>query len=125
MNNRVIITVLLFTILSSVVAGATQKQPPKKPAPALSAKAQDHYRMTCQPCHGVEGKGALPGTDLTTGTWKHGSSLQAVAKTISEGVPGTAMLPARDRFTTAEILELSTLVRSFDKAASRKPPAKK
>ena len=81
--------------------------------------------MTCQPCHGPEGKGVLPGTDLTTGKWKHGSTVPAIAKTISEGIPGTAMLPAKDRFTKAEILELAKLARSFNKSPRRKPTVKK
>ena len=89
-----------------------------------AVRRRENYRIACVPCHGPEGKGVLPGTDLTSGQWKHGSTLQAIAKTISEGVPGTAMLPAKDRFTKEEILELARLVRSFEKT-SRKPPAKK
>ena len=81
--------------------------------------------MICQPCHGPDGKGVLPGTDLTSGKWKHGSTVTAIAKTISEGIPGTAMLPAKDRFSEAEILELAKLARSFNKPPRRKPPVKK
>jgi len=109
----------------SAVAGDRQK-PPAKAKSAAAAKALENYRMTCQVCHGPAGKGMLPGSDLTIGTWKHGSTIPAIAKTISEGVPGTAMLPAKDRFTKAEILELAKLARSFDKkAAARKPAVKK
>ena len=130
------ITVLLVCSMLTAVAIAQQKQPPgqkqppkqgseRKPSPAV-AKALEQYAFTCQPCHGPDGKGVLPDTDLTSGKWKHGSTLAAIAKTISEGVPGTVMLPAKDRFSKAEILELAKLARSFDKTQSgKKPPVKK
>jgi hypothetical protein len=46
--------------------------------------------------------------------WKHGTSTQQIAKTITDGVAGTAMLPNKDKFTKEEILALARLVRSFD-----------
>jgi mono/diheme cytochrome c family protein len=135
MTRQTGITVLLVSSMFAAVAAAqekppAQKQPPKQPSEArkssAAAKALEQYSFTCQPCHGPDGKGVLPGTDLTSGKWKHGSTLAAIAKTISEGVPGTAMLPAKDRFSKAEILELARLTRSFDKTRSgRKPPVKK
>lgn len=114
-------------VAGNAVSGTArvQQKPPPKATPAAAVKAQDNYRMTCQPCHGPAGKGVLPGTDLTSGTWKHGSTVPAIAKVIADGVPGTAMLPAKDRFTKAEILELAKLARSFDKTPRRKPPVKK
>ena len=94
------------------------------PAVPCRRKAEQ-YSFTYQPCHGPEGKGVLPGTDLTSGKWKHGSTLAAIAKTISEGVSGTAMVPAKDRFSKAEILELAKLVQSFDKTRASRKPVKK
>jgi mono/diheme cytochrome c family protein len=91
---------------------------------AAALKAAEHYRLTCQPCHGVEGKGVVPLMSLADGEWKHGSSTQNVAKTIANGVKGTAMLPFKDKFTRAEILELAKLVRSFDKRLKSAGPAK-
>ena len=125
-------TLVLICGLSAAAPLAQQKAPAKQkpkaePAPSpAAAKALEHYAFTCQPCHGPGGTGVLPDTDFTDGKWKHGSSLDAVAKTIGEGVPDTTMLPARGRFSQAEILELARLVRSFDKAlAGKKPPVKK
>ena len=46
--------------------------------------------------------------------WKHGTSTPEIAKTITDGVPGTAMLPNKDKFTKEEILALARLVRTFD-----------
>ena len=128
------VTALIVCSLFAAVAIAQQTEPPKqkqppkqdskRPSPAAE-KAREQYSFTCQPCHGPDGKGLLPGTDLTTGKWKHGSTLEAIAKTISEGVPGTVMVPAKDRFSRVEILELAKLVRSFDKTRSGKKPVKK
>jgi mono/diheme cytochrome c family protein len=134
MTRRSGITIPLVCSLFAPVALAQQPPPPQPPtqkqgaerrqSPA-AAKALEQYAFTCQPCHGPEGKGVLPGTDFTSGKWKHGSTIEAIAKTISEGVPGTAMVPAKDRFSKAEILELAKLVQSFDKTRPRKPPVKK
>jgi mono/diheme cytochrome c family protein len=127
-----VITVLLASMFAVATAQqpAKPKQPPKqgsgvRPSPA-AAKALEQYSFTCQPCHGPQGKGVLPDTNLSSGKWKHGSSLAAIAKTISDGVPGTIMLPVKDRFSKAEIQELAKLVRSFDKTTpGKKPPVKK
>lgn len=128
------LTILLTCSMFAAVVAAQQTQPAKakqppaqsserRPSPA-AAKAREQYSFTCQPCHGPEGKGVLPDTSLSSGKWKHGSSLAAITKTISEGVPGTIMLPVKDRFSKAEILELAKLVRSFDKTKPGKKPVK-
>lgn len=133
-SSSVAVAVLMMCSMFAVAGFAQQqtkpKQPPKKESPArqspAAAKALEQYTYTCQPCHGPAGKGVLPNTDLASGKWKHGSNLTAIAKTISEGVPGTIMLPAKDRFSKAEIMELAKLVRSFDKTKpTKKPPVKK
>ncbi|MCA1561347.1 MAG: cytochrome c [Acidobacteria bacterium] len=93
----------------------------QKRASKAAAKAEENYRTTCQPCHGVQGAGVLPLMSLSDGEWKHGSGVQEIAKTISAGVKGTAMLPFKDKFTRAEILELARLVRSYDKRLGAKP----
>ena len=110
-----------FGLAGLVTLGAAQT-PPKPPAPkpgaakagASAAKAEENYAKVCQPCHGPKGKSPLPGMTLVDGDWKHGSSTQQIAKTITEGVAGTAMLPNKDKFTKEEILALARLVRSFD-----------
>ena len=132
MTTRAAVTIVVGWSLFLGVGVAQQKEPAKekppskqagRPSPA-AARALEQYSFTCQPCHGPDGTGILPDTDLTSGKRKHGSTLAAIAKTISEGVPGTAMLPAKDRFSTAEIMELARLVQSFDKTR-KKPPVKK
>jgi len=105
----------------SIVRADAQKEPPPKAAPkpaakvtAAQEKAQENYKKTCQPCHGPEGKSALPGMTLADGVWTHGDTIDQIAKTISEGVPKTVMLPNKEKFTPEEIRELAKLVRSFD-----------
>jgi mono/diheme cytochrome c family protein len=94
-------------------ATAAQKPAPKPKPSAAREKALENYQRTCQPCHGVEGQSALPNMSLADGEWKHGSTLAEIARTITDGVPGTPMLPNKDKFTKAEIQELARLVQSF------------
>jgi mono/diheme cytochrome c family protein len=91
------------------------KPPAAKPADAAAmAKAEENYAKVCQLCHGPKGKSPMPGMSLVDREWKHGTSTQQIAKTIAEGIPGTAMLPNKDKFTKEEILALARLVRTFD-----------
>jgi mono/diheme cytochrome c family protein len=99
------------------------KPPAAKPADAAAmAKAEENYAKVCQLCHGPKGKSPMPGMSLVDREWKHGTSTAQIVKTITEGVPGTAMLPNKDKFTKEEILALARLVRSFD--PSLKPEKK-
>lgn len=50
----------------------------------------DIFRSECASCHGIGGTGPT-GPDLTTGPYRYGISDWALFKTISEGIPGTAM----------------------------------
>src|SRR5215208_523044 len=83
-------------------------------APAGSTAA-DLYKTTCLACHMADGNAALEPMNFADGKWRHGSSVAEVAKTISNGVPGTAMMPFKTRFSQKEILALAKYVRNFDK----------
>jgi mono/diheme cytochrome c family protein len=96
----------------SVTYAQTQKSAAAK-TPAQQ-KALKNYEQTCQPCHGPGGKSPMPTMSLVDAEWKQGSSTAQIAKTIADGIPGTAMLPNKDKFSKEEILELAKLVRSFD-----------
>jgi mono/diheme cytochrome c family protein len=113
----------VFSMLGLITLGAQGKAAPKKTA--ADVKAEENYAKICQPCHGPNGKSPLPMMSLVDGEWKHGSSTQQIAKTISEGVAGTAMLPNKDKLSKEEIAALARLVRSFDpKLKPEKAPAK-
>jgi mono/diheme cytochrome c family protein len=93
--------------------------------------AEENYKATCQPCHMADGNAALKPMNFADGEWKHGTTAQALAKVISEGVPGTAMMPFKTRFSEQEILALAKYVRHFDpklkstSGATKKKPASK
>ena len=74
-------------------------------------------------CHLADGNSPLPIMNFADGIWKRGDSLKEIEAVISEGVPGTAMLPFKTQVTPEQVKELAKYVRSFDK----KPlgPAKK
>ncbi len=59
------------------------------PADAVSGKAV--YDQNCVACHGPELKGGV-GPDLTDATWIHGGTVDAINKTITNGVPEKGML---------------------------------
>lgn len=118
--------VVLSCLVAAVAAGAQTKEKPqettktaKKSAAAL--KAEENFKTVCQVCHLADGKGLTPDMSLNDGAWKHGSTQQAIAKTIREGVQGTLMLPFKDKFSEEEIQELAKLVKAFD---PKKPAAK-
>jgi mono/diheme cytochrome c family protein len=85
-------------------------------APAADRSAPELYKQACLACHMADGNSPLEQMNFADGKWKHGTSVKEMAKVISEGVPGTAMMPFKTRFSEAEILELAKYVRSFDKA---------
>jgi mono/diheme cytochrome c family protein len=92
-------------------------QPPAgEPRPAA-----DLYKMNCQPCHMADGNAAIEAMNFADGKWKHGSSVADLVKTITNGVPGTAMVPFQGRFTEAEIAGLAKYVRTFDKNLKAAP----
>jgi mono/diheme cytochrome c family protein len=86
-----------------------------KGAPAASPKTLETYRLKCQTCHGENGVAPVKTMGFVGREWKHGTTVQAAAKVITEGVKGTAMLPFKAQLTKDEILALARLVRSFDK----------
>jgi len=104
---------VVLGVASLGASAALQKTGNGAPDPGR-LKAERNYQQVCQPCHGPKGDSPLPMMSLSDGEWKHGSSTQAIAKTIAEGIPGTAMLPNKDKFTQDEIDALAELVRTFD-----------
>lgn len=108
------ISVFICVYLWLCPSGAAQGRAAAVPR----VKALEIYTATCQPCHGPNGVAPEPLKQQSfagRGTWKHGSRPQDVVKTITEGVPGTAMLPFKGRLAPEEIAALASLVRSFDK----------
>ncbi|MGH8863693.1 MAG: c-type cytochrome, partial [Burkholderiales bacterium] len=68
------------------------------------------FQSRCATCHGPDGVGDR-GPNLTTGHFRHGGTDWALFRTISKGVPGTAM-PAF-ALPDAEIWQLIAFVQSL------------
>ncbi len=70
----------------------------------------------CGRCHGDNAKGGI-GPDLTTGRFRHGGSDEALFTTVSEGVPGTEMLPVLRNRPDQMIWQVVTYLRSLSTPA--------
>ena len=107
--------VLSFTIYLWTQAGAAaQKEELRNPFtgdPNAVRQGALLFRQECVFCHGIGARGGLRGPDLTTGSWSHGGSDAALVRTISSGVPGTAM-PA-NHLTDDEIWQIIAYVRTL------------
>lgn len=84
------------------------------------------FRINCAFCHGLNARGGGRGPDLTKATKKHGNSDGDLFRTISQGVPGTAM-PAGVNggigvgMTDEEIWQVITYIRSVQVKAPAVP----
>lgn len=83
---------------------------PAQPVPEVARL----YRLHCQLCHGANGKAPIPEMAFVGRAWKHGTSSAQMAKTITEGVKGTAMMPFKSKLKPEQILALAKHVRAFD-----------
>ena len=82
---------------------------------------EENYKALCQPCHMADGNAALEPMNFADGKWKHGPAVGELAKVIANGVPGTAMMPFKTRFSEQEILDLAKYIRHFDKKLKDAP----
>lgn len=118
----VLAAALVTGVGAAVTHGAPQaaKEAPAKQAAASAtaaadAKAADTYKSKCSICHAMDGNSPLPNMSFADGVWKHGTTVKEMVTTISNGVPGTAMMPFKTQFTPEEIEALARHVRKFDK----------
>lgn len=91
-----------------------------KPTPELISKGKELFETTCASCHGSDGKGdGLAATGLNPPPrnftskegWINGPTLSGIFHTITEGIPGSAMI-SYDNYTPAEKFELAHYIRS-------------
>lgn len=87
--------------------------PQAKPAQPATETAR-LYRLHCQLCHGANGKAPIPEMAFVGRPWKHGTSSAQMAKIITDGVKGTAMMPFKNKLKPEQILALAKHVRAFD-----------
>jgi mono/diheme cytochrome c family protein len=91
-----------------------------KPSDDLIAKGKTIFNTTCVSCHGADGKGdGVAGATLnpkprnftSQSGWINGSKISGIFKTLSEGVPGSAMV-AFDTFSPEEKIALAQYIRN-------------
>jgi mono/diheme cytochrome c family protein len=96
--------------------------------PTTNRPAEELYKQNCVMCHMPDGNAAIPQMNFADGKWIHGNTPAQLAKVITNGVPGTAMMAFKERFSDKEILALAKYVMAFDKThkagAAPKPAAK-
>ncbi|HTP35081.1 MAG TPA: c-type cytochrome [Candidatus Acidoferrales bacterium] len=112
---------LAATILAATARGQATGPPSKEPARnPLTGDAEAIrqgailFRQGCVFCHGAGGRGGARGPDLTTGAWAHGGSDAELARTITNGVPGTQM--AANELTENEIWQIVAYLRTRQQA---------
>ena len=103
-----------FGLLSAQDHGSIVGTPFSKPADEKTGA--DSFRSQCAACHGLRGEGGSNGPSLTTGTFRRGGSDEALFRTISKGVPGTAMVsfPLNGK----EIWQLIAFLRSVNRGVA-------
>ena len=115
---------LALVMMAGMGSTITLAQAKKKAAPKAAAgpmptaaeieSAEEIYRTKCAVCHTLEGNSPIPNMNFADGVWLHGSSVKELMTTITNGVPGTAMMPFKGQFTEGEVAALARKVRSFD-----------
>ena len=97
-------------------AAADRSRNPLAGDPQAITKGAVLFRQECVYCHGVGARGGMRGPDLTTGSWNHGGADADLARTITDGVAGTAMPP--NNLKTDEIWQIVSYLRTV-----QQPPA--
>jgi putative heme-binding domain-containing protein len=84
------------------------------------AAGERSFRSQCAACHGPDASGAA-GPSLTTGTFRHGNSDEALFGVITKGVPGTPM--AAFKLDGREVWQLISFLRATNiaKGAGQAP----
>jgi putative heme-binding domain-containing protein len=110
MRGRVIAGTILFALPILAQHGSTTVVNPYT-SPEHAQAGGTLYRSQCAGCHGLDGTGTGAGPSLTSGTFQRGGSDEELFRTISKGVPGTAM-PAFS-FSGLQVWELVTHLRAI------------
>jgi mono/diheme cytochrome c family protein len=119
--------VRLPLLTSSVLLLAATLASAQSPRPTTNRPAEELYKQNCVMCHMPDGNAAIPNMNFANGKWIHGNTPAQLAKVITNGVPSTAMMAFKERFSDQEILGLAKYVLACDKNHKAAPaaPAKK
>lgn len=108
----------LVALISATSATSAGQQHAGSVTPADIEAGSRLYGTQCAACHGVDGTQA-PGVDLRQGRFRRGSTDEDLARTITQGIPGTAM--TAHKLAPAEVAVLIAYLRSMNAAPA--PPA--
>jgi putative heme-binding domain-containing protein len=97
-------------------AVAEQARNPFSGDPKAVTQGAVLFRQECVFCHGVAARGGMRGPDLTTGSWNHGGADADLARTITAGVPGTAMPP--NNLKADEVWQIVAYLRTLQQPAA-------
>lgn len=70
------------------------------------------FGQQCAVCHKADA-GGLIGPNLTDDYWLHGGDIKSLYKTISEGVPGTTMIPWKASISADDMAALANYIKSI------------
>ncbi len=144
-RGRMLASALGWLVGFGLVAAPVLAVEPPKPTPELLTKGKELFKKECSVCHGAEGKGDGPAAyllfpaprDFTRGVFKLRSTPSGepplasdILRTITEGVPGSAMpgfpqLSEQDRWALVYHLKKVGNLGEPEKAVTVKgvPPA--
>ena len=125
LNRLLTISALVASLLLPVYWTAAQTQNPYSSDSTAAKAGEFEFRINCALCHGLGARGGGRGPDLTRVHKRHGDSDGDLFRSISQGIPGTAM-PANGTngqgvgMTDEEIWQIITYLRSVQVRTSAK-----
>ena len=112
--------VLASSILFAVAISATAASAPVTAVQTKKADPiKDVYMSNCQMCHGPDGVSQIKDMSFVGRKWKTKTDAEAI-KIITNGSPGTVMLPFESKLKKEQIAALARYVRSLDTPEARK-----
>jgi cytochrome c oxidase cbb3-type subunit 3 len=76
------------------------------------AKGKEIFTEKCVACHGADGQGGV-GPNLTDEFWIHGGTIDAIFKTIKNGVPEKGMIAWKSLLNSNEMQDVSNYIASL------------
>ncbi|MEO8026744.1 MAG: c-type cytochrome [Bryobacteraceae bacterium] len=98
---------LIFLAIASAAFAEPQAGTPAEGA----ARGKKLFAAHCSSCHGTGGTGGR-GPNLATPALKHGTSIEAIAGIVAQGIPGTEM-PGSWVLGPKEVVDIAVFVRSL------------
>lgn len=115
--------ILLSAAVAFIACGKKSESPaPGAPAAAAGVSGETVYNEKgCVTCHGAQGKGDGPvgaalkpkPRNFADATWKNGTDLASVIKSVSNGITGSGMAPYKGVLSDDEIKAVSEYVRKL------------